>query len=226
MTTGDAPIAVLIMEDHPVFQHRLSGIMQSWPRCGALFTCFSVGEAKNLIDCNRIDLLLADLKLPDGSGVEVVAELRKQQPDAQALVISALANREIILDALLAGAAGYIHKEDSSTGIIQAVEQVLQGGSPLSPGIAREILGFLSSHHPPPAESASPTEHSNGLLTEREQEVLQAISRGYTNREVGELLNISASTVPVHVRNIYRKLEVKNRTEAVFEARKLGIIDA
>lgn len=225
------PISVLIMEDHPVFLRRLVNIVDRWHGNNTVISCSSVGDAISAIDTYAIDLLLADLKLPDGSGVDAVRYLRQTQPQAQALVISALANREVILDALVAGAAGYIHKEDSSTNIEQSMQQVLDGGSPLSPSIAREILDFLSKTRTseqgiasnkglPVAVSTPP----NRPLTDRESEVLQAISKGYSNRDVADLLGIAASTVPVHVRNIYRKLEVSNRTQAVFEARKLGLL--
>lgn len=246
-------LSILVMEDHPLFMHRLKGIMQAWPRCGKLLTCTTVGEATALIECNDLDLLLADLRLPDGNGVDAVRALRELQPNAQSLVISALAGRDTIVAALRAGAAGYIHKEDSSTDITSAIEQVLAGGAPLSPGIAREILALLGSEVSSLDPAAAPTVgneptsaaseeepyvgHDQDIplrdtqarvspLTKREQQVLQAISRGYSNREVATLLGLSEATVPVHVRNIYRKLEVKNRAEAVFEARSLGLIDA
>lgn len=223
-------LCILILEDHPIFLKRLASIIDTWPRCARRITCATVAEAIDLIECNHIDLLLADLLLPDGSGVDVVHKLRVCQPNAQSLVISALAHREVILQALRSGATGYIHKEDSSANIIGAMEQVIGGGSPLSPSIAREILNALdaasslTNNIPEPISSAQ-SATANTSLTPREQEVLRAISRGYTNREVAALLSIAEATVPVHVRNIYRKLEVNNRTAAVFEARKLGLID-
>ena len=124
----------------------------------------------------------------------------------------------MVIDALRAGALGYLLKDDDSVGIVQAVEAILDGQSPISIGIARYLIDNLQTHvgrDDPPAEQAQ--------LTAREIDVLNAIAKGFTNREIAEIMGISAQTGPVHVRNIYRKLQVSNRTEAAYEAYRLGM---
>lgn len=197
-------------------------VLSHWDRSPELISCATVAESLAVISLEQIDLLIADIHLPDGLGIETIARLRELQPKSLSVVFSALSERTVVLDAIKQGASGYIHKEDMAADILHACEEVLSGGSPMSAGIARLVIESLQDPKLPEAT------HTNGpdvQLTPRENDVLNALSRGFKNSEIAELLAVSQQTIPVHIRNIYRKLAVKSRTEAVFEARKLGLLE-
>lgn len=207
------------MADH------LQRVLREWDRPTQVRLCTTVAEGLAAVRSSDIDLLIADLHLPDGVGTEVISLLRQTQPEAQSIVLSALNQKTLVLEALKVGASGYIHKEDDAIDIIQGCEEILAGGSPMSVSIARLVIEALQAPASNMAADKTGEATDSIHLTGREAEVLNAISRGYKNSEIAELLGISHQTIPVHVRNIYNKLEVRSRTEAVFEARRLGLLD-
>lgn len=191
----------------------------------------TVKEAMAALNDERIapiDVLLVDLGLPDGPGEAVIQAATTRERPAEVLVITVFGDEKHVISAIEAGAAGYLLKDTTPQGVTNAVEQLLAGGSPITPVIARHILKRFQPT-PAPAEDAPamPQQDDADLphLTPREIEVLQMVSRGYTNNEIGELLSLSFHTVHSHVKHIYRKLSVRSRSEAVFEANQLGIID-
>jgi len=199
----------------------LMEVLKLWERAPDIRLCETVAQSIELIKLESIDLLIADIHLPDGVGIEAITYLRSYQPQAQSIVFSALNERTVVLEAIKQGASGYIHKEDQAADILSACEEVLAGGSPMTASIARLVIESLQGS----VGTARPENSASDIhLTPRENDVLNALSRGFTNNEIAELLSISQQTIPVHVRNIYRKLAVKSRTEAVFEARKLGLL--
>ena len=215
---------ILILEDSPPLLRKFSDIVEGW-QGGTLVGAFmSLAEAIHFTQTVPIDILIADLNLPDGSGISAIKALRQSQPQASAVVVSVLSDAATVFEAIQAGATGYILKDDSSIEIIKALELTLEGKSPMSAVIARQIITNIQMTA---ANETGKVEHENtaALLTPREQEVLNAIARGFSYREVADILNMSAQTVPVHVRNIYRKLDAGNRSEAVFEATRQGLID-
>ena len=214
---------VLLLEDAIEVAARLVGILSAWPNGNLLPPCRSVAEALAAIDEGRVDVLIADLQLPDGSGVEAIRALRKKNADAHAIVMSVLNDGPIVLEAIRAGATGYVIKDDESISVISAIEMVLEGKSPMSATIARLIVD--SMHSESAVQMQENPDGAENALTPREHEVLTLISRGFSYREVAEMLDISAQTVPVHARNIYRKLEAKTKTEAVYLAHQRGLID-
>lgn len=217
------PLSILLLEDNAVIAQRFKKIFESWSKAGRILLSETLREALEVIAHHKIDLLVSDLNLPDGSGVEAIRSLGQQQPHAQAIVISSLSHRKLVIDAIQAGAVGYLLKDDDSIEVLQACEGVLAGASPMSPSIARLMIEAVQNKLVPKTAS---NEASENLLTSRERDVLTAIARGYTYREVAELYGISSNTVPVHIRNIYRKLQVTNRSQAAFEARQMGLIQA
>ena len=128
---------VLLLEDAIEVAARLVGILSAWPNGNLLPPCRSVAEALAAIDEGRVDVLIADLQLPDGSGVEAIRALRKKNADAHAIVMSVLNDGPIVLEAIRAGATGYVIKDDESISVISAIEMVLEGKSPMSATIAR-----------------------------------------------------------------------------------------
>jgi len=166
---------------------------------------------------NRPDVMLVDLGLPDGDGTSLIRQLKSMHPSAEAMVVSVFAEEEKVVGAIRAGASGYLLKDMLKEDIGASIMEVLHGGSPISPSIARYILKALSE---PPDNVADDTVS----LTGREIEVLNLIARGYSRKEIAALLQLSRHTVVSHIRHIYEKLEVHSRNEAVFEACQQGLI--
>lgn len=214
--------AILILEDNAAIANRLRQLVGAWQGAQLVGVCGNLEVARAEISRRRIDLLMADLHLPDGSGVEAIRDLRARQPAAHAIVISALNERSLVVSAIRAGATGYILKDEEPAAILDACRAVLAGESPMSASVARQIIQELQQ----PDRTAQPAGATGSAnpLTPRENDVLLAISRGFSYRDTADLLGLSEKTVPVHIRNIYRKLEVNNRSEAVYEARRLGFL--
>lgn len=169
------------------------------------------------------DLVLLDLGLPDGNGLDLIAGLR-QRMGTQVLVFSVLGDETSVLRAIELGAAGYLLKESAPAEIIEAIDNVLAGGAPLTPSVAAHLLRRLRQ---PAARTATPAVESADpaaidMLTARERDVLLALARGYSYDEAAELLGISRHTVGHHVKHIYSKLAVNSKSEAVFEAMQAG----
>lgn len=179
-------------------------------------TAANVAEATGMIEAGGYDVLLCDLGLPDGSGVDLIRREALTGRDTDILVITVFANQTKVLDAIRAGARGYMLKDERIEDCMAAIREIRRGGSPISPIIARQLLGEIRPDpREAPKEMASP-------LSEREYEVLNLLSRGFSNAECAEILTVSGNTIGTHVKNIYRKLEVNSRAEALFEASQQG----
>ena len=222
---ASVPVRVLVLEDSQPLLDRFARIIETWPQGQLSGAVSSVAAARRIIETNPIDILVADLNLPDGNGIEAISALRVSQPEAHAVVISVLSDGATVLKAIQAGACGYVLKDDTSIDFINALSMMREGKSPMSAAIARQIIENLQTVTTDVPVQEHLVEESTASLTPREQEVLTAIARGFTYREVADILNISAQTVPVHVRNIYRKLDAGNRSEAVYEATRQGLIE-
>jgi len=220
MTKG--PLRTLLTEDDGRIRERLARIIGEWPEADLCAACANLEETLIAIGANEIDLLITDINLPDGSGIDAIRFLAKRQPKAEAMVISILADERSVLDAIEAGAAGYLLKDADSIDLLDAIRDVMAGRSPISSRIARVLVRRLAEQ----GQVASDTEKAadKPSLTEREMDILWGIAKGFTYGELADKLAISRQTVPVHIRNIYRKLQATNRSEAVFEASRLGLI--
>jgi DNA-binding NarL/FixJ family response regulator len=168
------------------------------------------------------DVLLVDLGLPDVPGLDVVRFVATRHPDCDILIISIFGDEANVLAALEAGARGYLLKGSLQRDIALDIQDIRSGGSPLSPVIARQVLKRLQV---PAGDAAAKTEAGDDTtLTAREGEILTAISRGFSYAETAAMLGISVGTVHTFLKRIYRKLAVHSKTEAVFEANRLGLI--
>jgi DNA-binding NarL/FixJ family response regulator len=185
------------------------------------WTARSIAEAQHRLEHGGSDVLLVDLGLPDGSGLTVIAAAKKRYPACEIMVVSVFGDEENVVAAIEAGATGYLLKDALADWFLNTIREVHAGGSPISPSIARILLSRAyksSAQHP----------RSNDLgeqLAEREMEILRLIAKGFNFPEIGQLLTISTNTVKTHIYRIYRKLSVHSRGEAVFEAKKLGLLD-
>lgn len=209
---------VAIVEDDKAVQVHLGQIINR-DSCLSVAASFdTVAGTLAWLEYNKPDVMLVDLDLPDGSGIDVIRAARARS--IECMVITVFADERHVSAAIRAGATGYLLKDCDDVGIVTSIQQLLQGQSPISPGIARHILNrFYRAEPDPQVVDDSP------VLTGKETDVLELISRGYSYNEVGERLFMSINTVRTHVRKIYRKLEVNSRSEAVYKASSSGLID-
>ncbi len=216
---------VLIVEDDALMRDFFAASVQRCPELVLAGTATSVDEAQRWLDApsNAIDVLLTDLGLPDGSGMQVIRYARLRYPECEALVISMFGDEENVLASIEAGALGYIHKDAAPDDIAVTILEMKRGASPISPMIARRVLSKYMAMQavPAPVQVAA---DSVTLLSAREQEVLAMIARGFSYAEISKLQGISVHTVQTHIKNLYRKLAVHSKNEAVFEATKLGLL--
>lgn len=211
------PWRILLTEDDAPVRTRLAALLEAWDGGRLVGVCANLAESLAVIEAEPLDLLITDLKLPDGNGIDGIRALRRKQPEAEAMVISVLADEAVVLEAIEAGASGYLLKDADSLDVTEAVTELMAGRSPISSRIARVLVRRLG-------ERTTPAQPAQNMLTAREMDILWGVAKGFTYAELAERLGISRQTVPVHVRNIYRKLEASNRSEAVFEASRLGLI--
>jgi DNA-binding NarL/FixJ family response regulator len=212
---------ILLLEDLPEIRHWLKSLLQHTFAGAEITEAAHVHEAISLIQAMTFDLAMIDLGLPDGSGVDVVAALRDRQPDAQSVVVTIHDDDDHLFPALQAGAFGYLLKEQPRDMLTDQLRRMNQGEPPLSPSIARRVLAHFAAQSRGTTQSARPAHHVP--LTDRENEVLLRVAKGYTLPEIGAQLNLSRHTIADYVKQIYRKLNVNSRAEAALEAQRLGL---
>jgi DNA-binding NarL/FixJ family response regulator len=216
--TQDAPAArVVIVEDERGLREGLSALIGGFPG----FTCAGAYAAmeESLRDMGRSapEIVLLDLGLPGMSGIDGIREIRRRHPSTLAVVLTVHDDDARIFEALCAGATGYLLKTTPPARLMQSLQEVVAGGSPISPEIARRTIALFRQLRP-----AERVEHS---LTPHEARLLQFLAEGHSYRSAARRLQVSASTVAFHMRNIYRKLEVHSKSEAVAKAIRHGVID-
>lgn len=210
-------LKVMIVEDDPAFLNRFCSIIAA-DQDLELFAAVPNGAAA--IDALRRDapdVLLVDLGLPDMSGIEVIRTTSARHPDTDILVITVFGDEAHVLASIEAGATGYLLKDSLPDEFAQVIKSLRDGGSPINPIIARQLLNRL---RPKPCEPFAP----NRELSARERETLSLVAKGFSFAEVAALLQLSPHTVTTYVKKIYQKLAVHSRTEAIYEASKLGLI--
>ena len=184
-----------------------------------------MGEARNGLEAVemvrelRPDVVLMDLRMPELDGVEAMRRIRTEDPDVKFIVLTTYDSDEYIFDAIEAGAKGYLLKDASRDELFRAVRAVYRGESLVEPGVAARLLDRFAQLSRENTRGSGPE-----LLSERELEVLRLIATGAPNKEIAATLSISESTAKTHVANIFQKLDVKDRTEAVTQAIQRGII--
>jgi len=212
---------VMVVEDDVVTRRLLCNAIDLEPTLTLTKAFGSVTEALQGLEQEVIELLLTDLGLPDGSGLEIIRHCRRLLPEADIMVITMSSEESQVFACLEAGASGYVLKESGHADIVRAILDLRAGGSPISPMIARKVLARMRNSWPY-EEETSFTEMPG--LTRRESAILELISRGGSYAKVAAALNLSVSTVQTHVKRIYGKLSVHSRSEAVFEAHRRGLL--
>jgi len=220
--------SVLLLEDEAATREYLIAMIDIHPNLTLFHAAANCQQAREALILGKPDVLVADIGLPDGSGIEIIREACTQYQGLEAMVITVHGDESSVVPALEAGATGYLLKDQAFDELGSAILSLMAGETAISPKIARFLLKRFTpqQHNKPDLEKAPTTQQpcSHQHLTERENEVLRLISRGYSYQEIGENLKLSINTIRAHIRNIYRKLSVKSRSEAVFEATQLGII--
>src|SRR3954469_8178632 len=211
---------ILLLEDIPEASNWLKVQASEVFEEPHFFETSRVNAALAVIAKEQIDVALIDLGLPDGSGVDVVAALREAQPKAQAVVVTIHDDDDHLFPALQAGAFGYLLKDQAGAVLVDQFRRMSQGEPPLSPAIARRVMAHFASR-------SSQREGSKNIphvvLSDRENEVLLRVAKGFTLPEIGLQLNLSRHTISDYVKQIYRKLNVSSRAEAALEAQRLGV---
>jgi DNA-binding NarL/FixJ family response regulator len=221
-TSADAPpplIRVAIVEDDPAALERITTALEAAEDTTIVATAPNAVRGKAMIDNGGFDVLLCDLGLPDGSGINLIRHAAQKYADIDIMVITIFADQDKVLGSIKAGARGYLLKDERFDSFIDSIREVRRGGSPISPVIARQLLKEFQ-----PQEQEADKKGLE-LLSKRELEVLKLLARGFTFVEIGDILKIGRSTVATYVKNIYQKLEVNSRAEAVFEASSMGVIN-
>lgn len=209
---------VLIVEDRPEIAARLKGALASADTLRLVGQAASLDHGLRLLFEKKPRVVLVDLGLPDGDGIELIKSVAKADWTIDALVVSNFGDETRVVEAIRAGARGYILKGDDLGTIDQDIIALIEGGSPISPAIARHVLNLMRT------ELSPADEVEIGALTPREVEILRAVARGYKRREIAKMMGITPGTVGNHVTNIYRKLEVGNNIEAISLASKIGLV--
>ncbi len=229
---------VLIVEDDPLMREFFAASVVRNAQLSLLAGVGSVAEALVCLDhpSPRVDVLLTDLGLPDGSGLDVIRHARLRHPECEALVISMFGDEDNVMASIEAGALGYIHKDTTPEDVAQTILDMKAGASPISPMIARRVLAKYRALQVPAAPVASVPDSGWGdlhpvapleekvQLSNREQEVLELIARGFSYAEIARLKAVSVHTVQTHIKNLYSKLAVHSKSEAVYEATRMGLL--
>lgn len=213
---------VFLVEDDNGTLQRLADVVRDEPGLELVGTAMNYTDASNWLSNNELDVLLTDLGLPDGNGKQLIEQTVEQHKDAEIMVVSRFGDENSVVEAIKAGAGGYLLKDESQEHIADSIRQLLQGGSPISPAIARYILDYFKNDEIAESSGDGSEADQEALLTPKEKMVLQYISRGYSNKEIARSLEISPHTVASHIKRIYRKLAVNSRNEAVFEGWRMG----
>lgn len=221
---------IAIVEDDPRVQKALRRAVEASGQMQVVLCTGSVMEARHWMqdhpDPLSVQVWLVDLGLPDGSGLSVIRQARQHHPSSEIMVVSAFGDETKVLDSIAAGANGYLLKGQGDEDLVEHIHDLLQGGSPMSPIIARQVLNRMKVCRSFQQAREMPVEPANETqaLTDRESTVLNLIARGYRYDEVGVEMALSTNTVRHHIKNIYSKLSVHSKGAAIYEANRRGWI--
>jgi len=220
------PIHVAIVEDDPDFSNALILVVDHAADMRLAGRAGTQAEGLAMLAGPPADVLLVDLGLPDGSGIEVIRAAARLWPGCSTMVSTNFGDETHVMRSIEAGAAGYLLKDSSPSRMADEIRSLASGGSPISPIIARQVLARFRHQPAAPAhqQPAVPDEEAPALLSQREKEVLDYITKGFTAHEIASLMELSHFTVRTFVRRIYSKLKVTSKAEAIFEARTQGLL--
>jgi len=202
---------IAIVEDNKVIRESLTEFVQGDPECTCVCGCATAEEALENIPKHRPDIVLMDIQLPNLSGIDCTAQLKRLLPAVQIIMVTVYEDPERIFKALRAGACGYLLKRCTPEELVAAIREVRQGGAPMSRDIARKVIASFQE----PLAAAAEVEG----LSPREREILELLAQGFPNKEIAHRVGVSDGTVRWHLRHVYDKLHVRSRTEAALKFR-------
>jgi DNA-binding NarL/FixJ family response regulator len=210
------PIRILIADDHPLFRRGMRTLLGTNPLFEVVAEAETGAEAIRLASELAPDVVMMDLQMPGGSGIEATRAIVANSQATRVLVVTLFEDDDSVFAALRAGALGYLVKDTDEDEIVRAIEAVAHGEAIYGPAIATRVLAFFAAGRPP-QRTAFPS------LTDREREILLLVARGQSNPAIARVLSLSPKTVANHVSNIFGKLQVADRVEAVIRAREAGL---
>ena len=222
----DQPVRVLLIDDDPHIRRVITQELLSDPRVMLVGQASSLRDGKRLVAQHAFEVMLIDLNLGDGTGFQLIEYMKSMRPVAEAVVVSAMEDEEHAIHAFELGATGYLIKNSWFGSFPQAVLQVVNGGASITPNLARRLMKRLDGS---PRAAGVPAHASRGAasgekLSDREREILRLVATGHTSCEIGKRLGISDQTVNTHIKNMYRKLQVRTRAQAVNLASMRGLL--
>ncbi|WP_314612854.1 response regulator transcription factor [Streptomyces stackebrandtii] len=207
--TGKEPVRVFLLDDHEVVRRGVHDLLDAEPDLTVVGEAGTVEQALVRVPALRPQVAVLDVRLPDGDGVSVCRELRSRMPDLACLMLTSFDDEEALLDAIMAGASGYVLKQITGTDLVTAVRTVASGQSMLDPGATARVMARLRG-------GSRQEEQAQGLpgLTDREREILALVGEGLTNREIGKRLYLAEKTVKNNISRLLAKLGVERRVQA------------
>jgi DNA-binding NarL/FixJ family response regulator len=212
-----AALRILITDDHPMFRRGLRALLESLSDFEVVGEATTDQEAIILATELQPDVVLMDLQMPERSGIEATREIVQVSPHIRILVITLFEDDDSVFMALRAGARGYILKDADDDEITRAIHAVGRGEAIFSPAVASRVLTFLTAPHPAVPKELFPA------LTEREREILHLIAQGHSNAAIAKQLVLNTKTVSNYVSNVFSKLQVADRAQAIVRAREAGL---
>ena len=229
---GQDVIRLMLVDDDEQIQHALRAAIETHPELKLVGQAYTLREAMEAVPKLKPDVVLVDLGLPDGSGLELIAHIHHHMPNCESMVLTVFGDESHVISSIEAGATGYLTKDTRTAEILERLKQLRAGGSPISPVIARRLLNRFRATAPHAAEQLSeelPTGNTGSLeftpLSDRELQVLEMVAKGFMQAEIAEILGVSINTVSTFIKRIYKKLAVNSRTGAVHRANALGLIN-
>jgi DNA-binding NarL/FixJ family response regulator len=203
----DGPVRILVVDDHDLVRRGLRALLEGQDGLEVVGEAATAGMALVAVDEHRPDVVLLDVLLPDGSGIDVCRRLRERHPDVRVLFLTSSDDEQVLFDAIVAGAAGFLLKQSADTDVVSAVRQVAAGGSLLDPAVTERVLRRVRA-------TARGEDPVLAQLTPQELRVLELLTEGGTNREIAGQLGLAEKTVKNYVSAILGKLGMRRRTEA------------
>ena len=207
-------IKVFLLDDHEVVRRGIRELLEAEDDLEVVGEAGTAAEALDRIASSRPDVAVLDVRVPDGSGVEVCRDVRSSHPEIQCLMFTSFSDDEALFEAIMAGAAGYVLKQIRGNELVRAIRQVANGSSLLDPAVTRRVLERL--------RNPEPEDERLARLTEQERRILDLIAQGYTNRQIANEIFLAEKTVKNYVSNLLAKLGMERRTEAAAFAARLA----
>ena len=211
------PLRILLADDHPLFRKGMRALLTATAGLEVIGEATNGSEVVELAGTLQPDVILMDLQMPGINGIEATRQILHTSPHIRILVITLFEDDASVFTALRAGARGYVLKDAQEEEVLRAIQVIGSGGAIFSPSIATRLMDYFAAPRPAVAKELFPT------LSEREREILQLIARGSTNNDIARQLSLSVKTVSNYVSNIFSKLQVADRAQAIVRARDAGL---